>query len=263
MVNGGGSHVRAKRDVIRGWSTHAARRHIRWLYSVNVDRLDGYGIALTLTVRDCPPDGLTFTRLREAFIKRLRGHDAGLVRIHWVTEWQARGVPHLHSAVYFRRPLSVVERASLLSMWCEVASGYGASFGGQHGAVIDGPVGWLKYLAKHAARGVRHYQRQTAPAGWESTGRLWGHGGEWPAEEPLTFSMTDQAFYRYRRLLRAWLIAEARTSGDARRIAYARRMLRGPADTARFRGVSEWIPQETTIRFMDLLVSEGYAIMSV
>lgn len=263
MVNAGGSHERAKRDVIRGWSAHAARRHIRWLYSVNVDGLDGFGVALTLTVRDCPPTARDFTRTRDAFLTRLRRHDAGLVRFHWVTEWQARGVPHVHAAVYFGRELSILERSQLLASWCDVASQYGAGFGSQHAAAIDGPVGWLKYLAKHAARGVRHYQRQTPPAGWDSTGRLWGHGGSWPAEEPLTFSMTDQAFYRYRRLLRSWRIADARASGDTRRIAYARRMLRGPAETARFRGVSEWIPQSTTLRFMDLLVSEGHAIVSV
>lgn len=50
-----------------------------------------------------------------------------------------------------------------------VASAYGAGLRGQHARIIDGPVGWFQYLAKHAARGVKHYQRtaDSIPEGWQ------------------------------------------------------------------------------------------------
>jgi len=41
---------------------------------------------------------LTWTRLVKTLLQRLRR--AGLLRWHWVVEWQRRGVPHLHLAVY-------------------------------------------------------------------------------------------------------------------------------------------------------------------
>lgn len=91
---------------------------------------------------------------------------AGMVRLHWVTEWQRRGVPHLHCAIWFPDAYDTITPTRA---WVEVASAYGAGLRGQHARIIDGPVGWFQYLAKHAARGVKHYQRtaDSIPEGWQ------------------------------------------------------------------------------------------------
>lgn len=128
------------------------------------DQLTGAGVALTLTLRDCPPTADDWHKLRRAWEKRMVR--AGMVRLHWVTEWQRRGVPHLHCAIWFPDAYDTITPTRA---WVEVASAYGAGLRGQHARIIDGPVGWFQYLAKHAARGVKHYQRtaDSIPEGWQ------------------------------------------------------------------------------------------------
>ncbi|MGA8247375.1 MAG: hypothetical protein WB797_10750 [Nocardioides sp.] len=134
---------------------------------------------------------------------------------------------------------------------------------------ITGPVGWLKYLSKHAARGVRHYQRQGKPAGWDRTGRLWGHGGEWPAVEPLRVDLTTGQAWRLRRLVKRYAIAQARAaalgyerSGQTGKaaaawdsVSYLRGMLKSSDQVGACRGVSEWASQEMVMR---LAVAAGW-----
>ena len=148
------------------------------------DFVTGYGLALTLTIRDCPPTSDDWHRLRNAFIRRLKR--AGMIRLHWVTEWQKRGVPHLHCAVWFedldpnKEGELVRVWGAALKGWAELAAPYGASPKSQKIAEIDNSVGWFQYLSKHASRGVKHYQRSSAgiPAEWkQKTGRMWGHWG--------------------------------------------------------------------------------------
>lgn len=249
-----------RRDIIRGWSVAAVRRHIRWLYSIDVPSLSGQGWAITLTLRDCPPDADAWIAVRESWLVRVRA--MGAVRWHWVVEWQERGVPHLHAAVYMPQN-EAGDGRRLLAAWLAVAALYGPGWGSQTVKRIDGPVGWLQYLSKHASRGVRHYQRQNKPAGWERTGRLWGHGGSWPVEAPIEVTVTQQEFYRMRRLARSWRVADARVQlGRARtlpeidaarrRLVYARRMLKsGDPNFSRYRGISEWIPESVTLRMLE------------
>ena len=84
---------------VKGWSKTASRNNTKFLRSVYVPDLSGAAVAFTLTIRDCPPTSDDWKILRETFIKRLRR--AGMVRLHWLTEWQKRGVPHLHGIAYF------------------------------------------------------------------------------------------------------------------------------------------------------------------
>ncbi|MGN5699134.1 replication protein, partial [Xanthomonas citri pv. mangiferaeindicae] len=63
---------------------------------------------------------------------------AGMVRLHWVTEWQRRGVPHLHCAIWFP---DLYDLVTPIDAWVAVEGEYGAGHRGQHGRVIDGPVG--------------------------------------------------------------------------------------------------------------------------
>jgi hypothetical protein len=250
----------AKRDVIKGWSSASVRRHTKWLYSIDAPALDGVGYAVTLTMRDTPGSADELHAARRAWIMRVTR--MGASRIHWVIEWQRRGTPHIHAAVYFpedKKPQFV--EALMLTAWVDVTDQWGSSLFGQYYDVISGPLGWLKYLSKHASRGVRHYQRMGAPTGWERTGRLWGHTGEWPVDAPMKFDMSKEAYWRYRRLVRSWRIANARQSGDKRRIVYARKMLQSsdPRLSA-VRGVSDWVPEEVAVEFVALLVAEGFDV---
>lgn len=262
-----------KRGKVQGWTSAAVRRHTRWLYSVDTDALTGYGWSPTLTLRECPPTPEAWTRLRKSYLQAL--HRSGiLLRAHWVVEWQRRKVPHLHMAVYLTESISREDAQRLLiDTWVGLASKYGAGTKGQHLGQIDGAIGWLEYLSKHAARGVAHYQRAGKPEGWETTGRLWGYLGDWPTVEPLEVTLTREQFYRFRRLVRSWRIADARSqlkqaapglNGERqrrqarRRITSARRMLQhSDPEICRLRGVSEWIPEELGQRLLNHAADES------
>jgi hypothetical protein len=253
----------AKRGVIKGWSSGAVRRHTRWLYSIDAPQLDGVGVALTLTLRATPDTAADWVRLRRAFVERARR--LGMIRLHWVTEWQRRGAPHMHLAVYAPEGTDARTFAeSLLLAWIDVARGYEAGVFSQYWDEIAGPLGWLKYLSKHAARGVKHYQRQGAPQGWDVTGRLWGHAGDWPADEPMRFELSTAGYHRLRRLIRSWRIADARAAGDRRRIRYARRMLMCPdRKLSAVRGVSDWVPEDVLLELVSSLELDGYSVTQI
>lgn len=257
------SHTRAKRGEVEGWSDGATRRNTRFLMSIQEDRLTGYGVAFTLTLRDCPATAADWHRIRRAW--EMRMVRAGMVRLHWVTEWQRRGVPHLHGAIWWPDAYDV---STIIDAWVAVAGVYGASRRGQFARPIDGAVGWFQYLSKHAARGVKHYQRsvENVPAGWQKkTGRVWGKSGDWPVREAIRINLEDQhgdgGWFAFRRLVRSWRKADARAEGSARRIAQARSMLacRDQA-LSRVRGVSEWVPQDMTDAMLVNLATRGFRI---
>lgn len=190
-----------------GWSEGAARRNAQFLQSVDERELTGYGVAITWTVRRCPDSPKAWAGAVDAFLRRMRR--AGLIRCHWVMEFQRRGVPHLHSAAWF---LEQVETADLVQAWLDVAEAFGPTAGGQHVAPIRGPVGWFQYMAKHCARGKAHYQRRraTLPRAWETTGRVWGHRGDWARQSPAVGFVPQRVLWEYRRLVQRWKVAEAR-----------------------------------------------------
>lgn len=261
-------HLRAPRGEVQGWSHGATRRNTEFLMSVIETRLNGYGVAVTLTVRDCPPTADDWHRLRRAWIERMRR--AGMIRLHWVTEWQRRGVPHLHGAIWFpSRELAIA--AEPLEAWVEVAGKYGAELRGQHARRIDGPVGWFQYLSKHAARGVKHYQRtsENIPEGWQKkTGRVWGKSGDWPVQEAVRFNLQDHhgdgGWFAFRRLVRSWRRADARASGDRHRIRSARRMLKcSDQGRSRLIGFMEWMPHEVQMALLANVAGRGYSVVQV
>lgn len=255
-MGGVGTHERAPRGEIRGWTKAAARRQTQWLWTVNAEDLDGFGYALTLTMRDTPDTAADFEKARTAWIRRLER--MGATRIHWVVEWQRRGTPHIHAAVYFDRELSAEEIPAMVGHWLAVAGVWGAAVGSQYWDHIRGPLGWLKYLSKHASRGAAHYQRQGHPEGWNKTGRLWGHRGEWPVVEPLVIdSLRNEGFWRVRRMMRAWAVADARKVGDWKRVRYLRRAGRpNTRQLSSYQGVAEWIPESVSLRLLDFLARE-------
>jgi hypothetical protein len=277
-------HKRAPRGVVAGWSEGATRRNIAFLRSVNERRLSGRGYAFTLTLRHCPDSPDDWHRLRKAFAKRVERY--GMLRLHWVTEWQRRGVPHLHGAIWFPDELvgklndSLILNHLFTSWFFAGGLDYGANYKGQHGSPIGDAVGWFQYLSKHAARGVKHYQRspENIPEGWKSkTGRVWGHWGEWPLIDFARIVLQtrqgdgDGGWFAFRRLVRAWRTADARMdlestnddkrSAAPRRLRYARTMLKSPdRKRSEVRGISEWIPFETHTAFLGNLGARGFSV---
>ena len=251
-------HLRAKRDRVEGWSAGSTRRNTRFLYSIREGDLTGYGQALTLTVRDCPQTHDDWHRMRTSFFKRLRR--MGMIRAHWVTEWQRRGVPHLHCAVWFDRP---EPQSETIRHWWDISKSLRSGFGGQHCAPIHDQLGWFQYLSKHASRGLSHYQRspENVPQGWKKTGRMWGHIGDWPVDDEIKLEVTFDAFHRFRRTIRNYVIAIARASGNRKRITYTRKMLScSDPDMSRVKGLSEWIPLDTQIQIAVWLKTQGYSV---
>lgn len=272
------SAPKVKRSTVGGWSQGAIRRNTRFLYSIDERKLTGEGFALTLTVRDCPATADDWHTIRKKFERRLRR--MGVIRTHWVTEWQRRGVPHLHAAVYF--PTTHVQRIGFPALetairrhWLDAgAADLGSARWSQWVVPITGVVGWMQYVSKHAARGLRHYQRSpdSVPAAWQGrTGRMWGKTGDWPTVDGLHIELQDRhgdgGYCVYRRLCRSWRIANARAEQNpmvrAARIRSARAMLTcNEQRLSEVRGVSEWIPTGVALDFCDNLAERGYSVES-
>ena len=253
MGTGNPAPVGGKRAIINGWSVSAVRRHTRFLYSVDTSQLSGQGYALTLTVRDLPESADEWAKAREAWIDRLR-RLPGFIRLHWLTEWQKRGVPHMHCAAYFEDPLPSKDLPTLLwTMVCE-NRGWTAAGASQDSKPIDGATGWLKYLSKHAARGVKHYQRMGKPESWKKSGRLWGKVGDWPVQEPIRAELTRAQGFRFRRLAKAYVVAQAREKKQWESVSYLRRMFKNSDRViSQVRGISEWIPDHVFLALVDLV----------
>ncbi len=258
------SHRRVKRHDCQGWSNSSTRSNTRFLYSVDERKLTKAGLAVTLTLKECPATHAEWKRLREAFFVRLRR--LGMVRGHWLTEWQRRGVPHLHAAVWFdstEHPAGWYIQ-DVQEAWLAVASGHGAELRGQHIKMIDDSVGWFQYLSKHAVRGLGHYQRnpENMPPSWqEKTGRMWGKLGEWPVSQPLKLTVCMAGFWAYRRIVQRWRFASARASCDRRRIRSAQTMLQSSdRNLSAVRGVSEWIGQDMSLEILAHLAGRGLAV---
>ena len=249
----------AKRGKVNGWSRQATQRLKRWLLSVDGDQLDGVGFAFTLTVRQLPASAKEWEKARTAWLHRLRRLD--LVRLQWLTEWQRRGVPHLHGVMFFPEG-SEVAASALVKHWLAVAEPYGARAESQSVKPLHALVGWLEYQSKHSVRGLKHWQRANAPKSWtEGTGRLWGVLGPWPVSEQV-IEIGNGAFHRFRRGIKRWLIGQARRELEkartekARRAALARlRYLPGMLtdsnpSRSRVRAVGEWCPADVQVRLL-------------
>ncbi len=274
----------ALRDECKGWSLRSSRGNTRFLYSVRSPELlcsaDGeplIGLSASLTLRRIPESHDEWVSIRRAFVKRLGRK--GLYRLHWLTEWQRRGAPHLHSAMWFYR--WAAERVAARDGWPVEAfpalvkadwlglttARYRAEPDGQVINPIFDEVGWLQYLSKHAARGAAHYQRAlgSIPAGWEKTGRMWGHIGDFPTSEPLGLDLDDLGWFEFRRVVRGWRLSQSRVSKEprGRRIRSARHMLtcKDPM-LSRVRGVSEWIPADLGLSMVEWISKSGREVNS-
>lgn len=238
------------RSTVVGWSAGSTRRNIDFLRSVEYEQLDGIGICFTGTLKTCPPSSDEFHKLRRNFIRRQER--LGMIRCHWVIEWQRRGVPHLHGMFFF--PKDLPKGITLMTDWLELAAAYGALWKSQNITIMYDGLGWAQYSAKHASRGVGHYQRspENIPSQWKNkTGRVWGKTGKWPVRDSMRFEVSDDVYYRFRRMSRGWRKADARASGCRFRIKSARKCLQSNDPfVANVRGISEWLPLDVSTAFL-------------
>ena len=255
---GGDPPTDSVRGEIAGWSPDAARRNTLFLMSVATERLTGSGFAYTLTMRETPGSSEEYLAAMEFWRKAVMR--SGAIRLHWVVEWQTRGTPHVHCAVYYPEGATVAQRDAPAEAWFRYFRRWGVGAQAQYYTEIDRAVGWLKYMAKHAARGAMHYQRVGFPEGWDKSGRLWGHRGAWPIGDLDEFELSDVEFVRFRRLVSAYRVAQERAlslgrkprtrraqPGDARK-DYARRAQRVPENARMWQlGVSTWIDRDAAL----------------
>ena len=267
----GGNKAPDKRGKATGWSEGAARRNRDFLMSVDgdalADRAQGEPYALSLTFgRDEIVSPARLKQTRERFFDRLRY--LGMIRLHWLVEFQRDGTPHLHMLVYM--PWDALEErvaGAIREAWLHASAFSGSAVSGQHVVPVGHLKGWKQYLAKHGIRGVRHYQRMM-PAGWEAPGRMWGKLGEWPTWS-AALEVDDNTFFRFRRALRAYRIATARQelltakpcdlSAKRKSLSHARRCLHDPRDggsrRTAMRGSCIWMPRALSIRVMQNLAT--------
>ena len=258
----GGPKSRGARTACEGWSHQSVRSNMLFLMSVRWDRLPAGGWSVSLSVLDCPPTPEDWHKARRRFLKRLQR--MGLVLGHWLTEWQRRQVPHLHGALFFGPDSSATARR-IEDAWQAATAEFRPNSRGQHVAPLYDGRGWAEYLSKHAARGVRHYQRspENIPPAWRGrTGRMWGKVGDWPEQEAAALTLSMPGFHRFRRILRARRRADARAAGSPRRIAHARRMLKcGDEQRSAVRGGSDWCDLDESLRLIAAVRALGHDVV--
>lgn len=174
VVNGQAPAGGGLRGKVVGYSSGSARRNAAFLQSVDYSMLPAGGYSVTLTLRDLPSPS-DWRELKNALVNWL-GHRGASVLLHYVCEFQRRGVPHLHLAVWGVSGKDIVRwwLAHTRRRWRSLPQG-------QHHRRIRTPAHWARYCAKHGARGLAHYQRNrdTLPAAWreDSAGHMWGKSG--------------------------------------------------------------------------------------
>ena len=266
------------RGAAQGWTPGAARRNDHFLQSIDFASLTGEPWALTLTIpseqagKGHLPDSAEFHAMLRAMLERLRR--MGAMRWHWVMEMTRRKTPHLHMTVWLpcsespTPDFAVSRELKIRAAWEKITARHGIAVSQRAQCVKRmSSAGWAQYCSKHGARGVKHYQREreALPESWrDRPGRMWGYGGDWPspaARQPVRRELGRKAFWRYRRLVRAWCLGNARRTKNtrlrARYIRQARRMLQCSKRTlGEVKPINVWIPESVTLDFLRALEAE-------
>ena len=270
-----------ERTATKGWTPNVARRNEQRLQQIDFDAIEGVPAFVTLTMPSqqmADVSAAMFHGWLKRWIQYMKRH--GLAHYYWILEFQATGNPHLHLLVWLNHDWDALEQYHALSSWVNMLnkSGVGARIQGQAWENIDvggmitvdgesvpaQPERVLMYLAKHAARGVAHYQRQLSnmPEDWQyRSGRVWGHDRGLPLREQQDVECDYPTFWRYRRLVRRWRLAEANGITDPRRrcaaIVQARGMLKCSRPCSPYRGVSAWMPSNVSSQLLDVAMRGG------
>ena len=271
-----------ERTATKGWTVNVARRNEQRLQQVDFNAIEGVPAFVTLTMPSGQMSEVSAAEFHgwlKRWLQFMKRH--GLRHYYWILEFQASGNPHLHVLAWLDRDWDALEQFKALRSWVGILnkSGVGARLQGQiweridvGGEItVDGetvpahPERVLMYLAKHAARGVAHYQRQIAnmPEDWQyRSGRVWGHDRGLPLRAQQDFETDYSTFWTFRRLVRRWRLAEARSIKDYDRrraaIVQARRSLRcGRRDVSPYRGVSAWLPADVASQLLDAAAKGG------
>ena len=269
-----------ERTATKGWTPNVARRNEQRLQQVDFDGIDGVPAFVTLTMPSGQMGDVSASMFHgwlKRWLQFMKRH--GLRHYYWILEFQASGNPHLHVLAWLDHEWEPLEQYKALRSWVNMLnkSGVGARLQGQiweqidvdGEIVVDGekvpshPERVLMYLAKHAARGVAHYQRQieNMPDDWQfRSGRVWGHDRGLPLREQEDVECDYPTFHRFRRLVRRWRLAEARAIADPERrrlaISQARRCLKcSRPDVSPYRGVSAWLSSDVASQLLDVAVS--------
>lgn len=278
-----------RRGVVRGLTPGSARRNKQWLMSIDQNALTGAAVTFTLTMRDVPATSAEWIAAKKALLRRFRRY--GVLRAHWVMEWTRRGRPHLHGIAFLPvmagRPGRLLQGSDgpywevfstwqVVEWWQEIAGRWGVSPRGQHVQIGRRTnTAWLRYMAKHASRGVGHYQRQaeSIPETWQTTGQMWGKlGDDWPLHSEK-HDIPTWAFHHLRRQVRRLvrsravrLIAKGTPDqvrqGEAM-LAYLAGLKRRPCkdgkpisvaawvELSTRLGISEWMPLELSSQLLE------------
>lgn len=154
--SGGNGGEHGERQSISGWTAQSASGNTRFLRSVCVDQLPEFGLACTLTIRDLPSSS-EWTTLRKS-LSRYLTRSLGCVCWHMVTEWAVARRPRLYVAVFwFEHDVGLVGK--IRRWWLKATRKYGTAERAQKIKYITLAAGWFTYTAKHASRGMTHYQR--------------------------------------------------------------------------------------------------------
>lgn len=271
-----------ERTATRGWTPNVARRNEQRLQQIDFDGIDGVPAFVTLTMPSQQMGDVSaamFHGWLKRWLQYMKRH--GMLHYYWILEFQASGNPHLHVLAWLDHDWDALEQYRALRSWGGILnkSGVGARLQGQiwenidvGGMItVDGervpahPERVLMYLAKHAARGVAHYQRQIAnmPEDWQyRSGRVWGHDRGLPLREQQDVECDYPTFWAYRRLVRRWRCSEAQAIVDPSRrraaVSQARGMLRcSRPDVSPYRGISAWVPADVASALLDAAVKGG------
>lgn len=265
-----------ERTATKGWTVNVARRNEQRLQQIDFDAVEGFPAFVTLTMPSGQMSDVSaamFHGWLKRWLQYMKRH--GMRHYYWILEFQATGNPHLHLLVWLNHDWDALEQYKALRSWVNMLNkaGVGARLQGQiwenidvGGEItVDGepvpahPERVLMYLAKHAARGVAHYQRQieNMPEDWQyRSGRVWGHDRGLPLRAQQDYECDYATFHCFRRLVRRWRLAEARSIKDYDRrraaISQARRCLKcGRPDVSPYRGVSAWVPASVASQLLD------------
>lgn len=291
-----------KRSECSGWTPAVARRNEIFLHSIDPLSLSGRGFSFTFTIRDLPPSPKDWAKLVKRFLDRLTIDAVSVktpfknerihmraTRIHYVTEFQKRQVPHLHGTVYFPdyNVCDGVYIDHLRSCWSMYARQYTISHLAQDVGCMRNVHGWFAYTAKHAARGANHYQRcfESLPPAWQGqTGRMWGKSGDWPVQDAKRYwidpearkelrcriasrlrERAEQQFFAASRLpsltVKQRQFRERATQRWARAIEkYLRFGVDVPGANIRSYGFREWILESEVLAIVEAMQREGWYI---